>query len=382
MPTCEPLRAEQTGQSADPNNTDTYAPEFDVEVSGRKLDPTTRGDVLSVKVDMDSKELDHFEFTVNNWDDRTLSFKYSDTDTFDVGRDVVVRLGYSNRLVAVMRGKIEALSPKFPESGSPTLLVSGSSSLCLLRGRKPAKHEQKQFLAMTDYEIAEVVAQRNGLTPIVTREGPRHAEVWQRDLDDAMFLMERAKRIDFELYVQTDEQGRESLFFLKPKDRRDSGMTRVYVFEWGRSLMSFTPKLNAARQVASVVVHGWDPTRKTAIEATADVNSLPGAKGRGRSGPDVAGRKGDQVVDAPVTTQDEAQKLAEALLRDKAYEFITGDGRVIGIPDLKPGDNVELCGLGTRFSGLYYVKTVSHSVGGDGYTTTFGVRRVFDGGLA
>ena len=94
----------------------------------------------------------------------------------------------------------------------------------------------------------------------------------------------------------------------------------------------------------------------------------------------MAGRKGDQVVDAPVTSQDEAQRLAEALLRDKAYQFITGDGRVIGIPDLRPADNVELCGLGKRFSGLYYVKSVSHAIGGDGFTTTFGVRRVFDGG--
>jgi phage protein D len=349
-------------------------------VEGQKLDPTTRGDVLSVKIDMDMENLDRFDLSVNNWDDRTLSFKYSDTATFDVGNKLTIRMGYANRLVTVMQGKIEALAPKFPESGSPTLSVSGTSRLCDLRGRKPGKDEQKQFLKMTDWEIAEVVARRNDLTPVVTREGPRHDEVWQRDLDDATFLMERAKRIDFDLYVQTDEQGRDALYFVKPKDRRDSSTVRVYVFEWGQSLMSFAPKLNAARQVASVVVRGWDPERKEAIEAKADVNSLPGTKGKGKSGPDVAGRKGDQVVDAPVTSQEEAQRLAEALLRDKAYQFITGDGRVIGIADLRPGDNVELCGLGQRFSGLYYVKSVGHAIGGDGFTTTFGVRRVFDGG--
>ena len=380
MPICEPQRAEQPGASEDPNNTDTYAPEFEVEVQGQKLDPTTRGDVLSVKVDMDMDNLDRFEMVVNNWDDSTLSFKYSDTTTFDVGNRVTVRLGYANRLVTVMRGKIEALAPKFPESGSPTLSVSGTSNLCDLRCRKPAKDEQKQFLDMADYEIAEIVARRNGLTPIVTKEGPKHPEVWQRDLDDAMFLMERAKRIDFDLFVQTDENDQEALYFIKPKDRRDTNTVRVYVFEWGRSLMSFAPKLNAARQVASVTVRGWDPSTKQAIEAKADGSSLPGNKGSGKSGPDVAGRKGDQIVDAPVRSKEEAQKLAESLLRDKAYQFITGDGRVIGIADLKPGDNVELCGLGTRFSGLYYVKSVSHSIGADGFTTNFGVRRVFDGG--
>jgi Bacteriophage probable baseplate hub protein len=381
MAACDPPRPEQSGQSPDPNNTDTYAPEFEVEVQGEKLDPTTRGDVLSVKVDMDIDNVDRFELSVNNWDDTSLFFKYSDTDTFDVGKYVTVRLGYANRLVTVMRGKIESLSPKFPESGSPTLSVAGRNSLCDLCGRKPAKDEQKHFVDRTDDEIAELIAQRNGLNAIVTRPTPRYPEVWQRDLDDAMFLMERAKRIDFDLYVQADEQGRESLYFVKPTDRRDSTKVKVYVFEWGKSLMSFTPRLNAARQVATVTVRGWDPKQKKAIEANANSGSLPGARGEGKSGPEFAGRKGDQVVDAPVTTQDEAQKLAEALLRDKAYEFITGDGRVIGIPDLKPGSNVELCGLGKRFSGVYYVKSVSHSIGADGYTTSFGVRRVFDGGV-
>jgi uncharacterized protein len=81
-----------------------------------------------------------------------------------------------------------------------------------------------------------------------------------------------------------------------------------------------------------------------------------------------------------VTSKEEAQKLAQSLLLDKAYQFITGTGKVIGLPDLRPGDNVELLGLGQRFSGDYYVKTVSHSLGADGFTTTFGVRRVYDGG--
>jgi phage protein D len=384
VPVCDPPRPEQSGHSADPNNTETYAPEFEVEVDGRKLDPTTRGDVLSVKVDMDLDNLDRFEFTVNNWDDASLSFKYSDTTTFDVGNRVIVRLGYANRLMTVMQGKIESLAPKFPESGSPTLSVSGRNSLCDLSGRKPAKGERKHFVNVTDLEIVEEVAGRNGLKVNRTGvpQGPRHAEVWQRDLDDAMFLMERAKRIDCDLFVQVDEDGQERLHFVRPTDGRDSSKVRVYVFEWGRSLMGFTPKLNAARQVASVTVLGWNPDQKKVIEAKVDASSLKGAKGAGKSGPEVAGRKGDQIVDAPVISEEEARRLAESLLYDKAYQFITGEGRVIGIPDLKPGDNVELCGLGTRFSGLYYVKSVGHSLGGDGYTTSFGVRRVHDGGVS
>jgi phage protein D len=54
---------------------------------------------------------------------------------------------------------------------------------------------------------------------------------------------------------------------------------------------------------------------------------------------------------------------------------------VIGIPDLRPGDNIELQGLGKRFSGAYYVTKVEHSLGNNGYLTQFEVRSLTDGGI-
>ena len=40
---------------------------------------------VDVKVVMDMENMTSCELTVNNWDDRTLDFKYSDSDAFDVG---------------------------------------------------------------------------------------------------------------------------------------------------------------------------------------------------------------------------------------------------------------------------------------------------------
>jgi phage protein D len=50
------------------------------------------------------------------------------------------------------------------------------------------------------------------------------------------------------------------------------------------------------------------------------------------------------------------------------------------LPDLRPGDNLELQGLGRRFSGVYYVLKVEHALGNSGYQTRFDVRKPFDGG--
>ncbi|HEX5736456.1 MAG TPA: type IV secretion protein Rhs [Blastocatellia bacterium] len=362
--------------------TDYYAPNFKIEVEGRELDPESKGDVLDVKVVMDLENLTSFDFTINNWDDKGIFFKYSDTSEFDVGRGVHVQMGYADRLLSMVHGQITTLSPKFPESGSPTLAVSGLDSMFKLRDSKPEKGADK-YVKMTDWEIAKRVAEDKGLKPQVTEEGPRHDLVMIKNQDYATFLMERAKRIDFDFYVQTNE-GKDTLFFVKPKDGRDASKARVYVFEWGVSLINFTPTLTLSNQVGSVTVHGWDPAAKEVVKYTAEPKDLPPSKGGGTSGPQAAQNsnkgKQDVVIDAPVTSQEEARKLAVSLLMERAYEFITGSGQVIGVPDLRPGDTLEIHGLGKRYSGDYYVKKVEHALSSSGYLTNFEVRRTYDGG--
>jgi uncharacterized protein len=365
--------------------TSYYAPNYRIEVEGRELDPESRGDVLEVKVTLDKDNLSSFELSINNWDDRRLDFKYSDTQIFELGKRVDVQLGYADRLRSMVRGQITTLTPRFPESGSPTIGVSGQDSMVRLRDRKPDAGESRKYVDRTDAQIAQEVARRNKLRSRVTAGGPPHELVVQKNQDDAQFLMERAARIDYDCYIEQDPQtGEDTLVFVQPTDARDSRPSRVYVLEWGKSLMSYSPQLTVARQVARVTVRGWDPRAKEAIVYTATPADLPGSAGAGTSGPatvqQALGDKQDLLVDAPVTNGQEARELAISILRERAYAFNTGTGRIIGMPDLRPGNNVELLGLGRRFSGLYYVTKVEHTLGSGGYTTTFDVRRPFDGG--
>src|SRR5579862_9103119 len=101
--------------------TDYYAPDYKIVVEGQEIDPESKGDVLELKVTMDLDNMTQFEMTVNNWDDKHLTFKYSDTGTFDLGNHVQVQMGYAGGLLSMVQGLITSLTPHFPESGSPTL---------------------------------------------------------------------------------------------------------------------------------------------------------------------------------------------------------------------------------------------------------------------
>lgn len=382
-------------------STRSYAPDFNVEIEGEELDPETKGDVLDLKVTMEKDASASVDVTFSNWDDKNLFFKYSDTDTLNIGSQVHVRMGYAGGLVSVMRGSIQGLTPRFPQSGSPTIVVSAQDDMQVLKHRRPTRGEEVQYLEKADWQIAQAVAERNGLRAEVTREGPVHAEVIQKDQDDAQFLMERAKRIDFDCFMRTDpDSGQAVLYFVKPMDARGGGRSRSYDLGWFQTtqvfsgdaprgtdlhpLLSFEPRLSMSRQVGELTVRGWDSAKKEPIVASATVSDLPN-EGAGTSGPRAAqaaaGERKDVVVDAVVTSEQEARELAVSLLRERAYQFLTASGEVEGLPELRPGDNVNLWGLGTRFSGAYYVTKVQHSLGAGGFLTRFESRRVSDGGL-
>ena len=371
-----------TQQSGLPH-TDYYAPGFRVEVDGEQLSPQTNGDVLSIKVKMDMDNMTSFDLSIANWDDQTLDFKYSDSNTFDIGRQVHIKLGYADRLISMITGQITSMAPKFPQQGPSTLTISGLDGMFRLKDRRPEEGEETKYTQKSDWQIAEIIAARNNLQVEVTREGETHAEVVQKNQDDAQFLMERAKRIDFDCFLLTDpETSTTTLYFQRPTDGRDSSRVRNYALRWGENLISFMPTINVSEQVGKVTVRGWDPAAKQAIVATATPEDLPQNSRGGNSGPAASQQsqqKSDVVVDAPVTSNQEAFELAKSLLLERAYRYITATGQIIGLPDLRPGDNLSLSGLGTRFNGDYYLKKVEHSLDGSGYKSQFTARRMYEG---
>lgn len=368
---------------------DYYAPRFEVEVEGQKLPAEKVADVLSCKVVMDLNNLTSFDLTVNNQatsapglDGKpgSLRFQYVDDRLFYVGNRVKIKMGY-DKLLPMVTGLITSMTPSFPESGPPSLSIAGQDEMILLKNSKPGKKDKKRWEEVYDYQVAQDIAKRHKLDTDISTDTsglPKHDEVVQKNQDDATFLMERAKRIDFECAIVTDPTGsaRPKLIF-KPAGDRRSGSADRYVFTWGRNLINFAPRLTIANMVSKVTVRGWDPDEMKPIEYTATPSDL-GIQ-RGDTGPSLVakalGAKQEQVVDSPVTSLAEAQKLAKALLQENADRFVTGNARCIGLPDLRPGHLVELRELGERFSGDYLITKVEHSISSSGYFTQFAVRR-------
>lgn len=386
---------------------DGYAPTMRVLVDGKVL--TTQratkvgdetipiGDVVDLSVTLDLKDPGQFSLTLSNWSDRSLELLYG--ESFKLGQPISIDLGYADELTRVFTGKISTLAPTFPDGGAPTITIRGQDAKRGMANIKPRDGEKTRFENATDIEVAREVARRLKLRArIPDKPGLPRELIVIKNQTYAQFLAERASRIEFEFYVDVDDDGLDALYFVPRADGRDSTPVEAFVLVWGLgegrapssngasdsagdgvdqtpSLISFSTSMTDNDQVKELTVQGWDPKTKSAIAYTATDKDLARAPAKRQQENVAAEGSNDVIVHKTVASKEEARKLAISLLKERRNQFAKGSGKVVGLPGLRPGKLVELRGLGPRFSGDYYVTKVEHSLGGSGFVTSFDVDR-------
>jgi uncharacterized protein len=383
-----------------------YVPHFEVRAHGDNLKSNVVDDILQVTYKDSINEIDSFTIEINNWDAGKRTFKFAPAlpeyaGIFDPGAPIEIHMGYQNNLRRMMRGTVTSIEPVYSESAAPTLSVGGQNELFELLTEK----HTKSWLdgASTDTAIAKELCGlplkkgQAGLgIPIETNPSPTEtpeAFVYMSSQYDVVFLLERARRHGYELYVKDrDKDGKPTLYFGLSESKVTSP---VYRLEWGKSLISFRPRLTTSRQISTVEVRGWDRKSNEEIDQSYTLEEL--WKDQNKSQTEIArlsqiasayGQKTDIVTDRPVHTKKEAKELAKSILSDQSKKLIEATGSCIGLPDLRAGVSLEIVGFGAQtdrkgnvvgpgsdFDGEYFVTETTHSIGANGYRTDFSARR-------
>ncbi len=194
-----------------------------------------------------------------------------------------------------------------------------------------------------------------------------YEHVIQDNRTDMEFIHDRARRVGYLAYVENDK-----LVFHKSSPQSSSA-----VLEWGKNLTDFQARLTSAGQVNNSEVRGWDIKQKTAI--TGNKNSpigTPTVAGENHGGKLASKAFGISSIaevfnNYPVTNQSEADMLAQSTLNDRCQAFFQAEGTCWGNTAIRAGKQVEIKGVGTRFSGVYLITRAVHRYNIEGYTTEF-----------
>jgi phage protein D len=361
----------------------TYTSTLTLKIDGTAATDALLADILQVSVEESLHLPGMFTLVINNnyYPGNTADAAWTHDALFAIGKTVEIGFTSSTtdateyataKTATVLKGEITAIEAQFTsESQAPIIIRGYDASHRLHRGR-----QSRSFTEMKDSDIVSQVAGGVGLTVSATDTVQVHKYVFQENQTNMEFLRERAARNGFELFMQDG-----TLKFRKPASGGSVTLT------WLKDLLSFRVRVSSSEQVGSVEVRGWDyVTGKAAIVSTANSATLLTSNDHGTGVSKAAAFSGKPsgskliVVDLPVWSSAESDKIAQSLFDELGGEYIHADARADGNPDIRPGKVVTLANMG-KYNGSYYVTATRHLYQGRIYSTEFSVRGLRGGDL-
>ncbi|HEX2088300.1 MAG TPA: VgrG-related protein [Solirubrobacteraceae bacterium] len=331
---------------------------LEVRVGGTDVGATVGSKLVDVVADGRLRLPDRLTIRLHDPD-----LQLVDRGPFEVGADVVVRLGSPDADGAspVFDGQITGLEPEFTQRGAMLVVNALDRGHLLQRTSRTKTYEQMSY-----GDIARQVASAAGLSSGTIGSGLSLAFVQQSNETDWDFLWRLALEADYEVKVT----GRQLNF--RPAGRTAGSPVAL---TWGHDLLEFRPRVTGVQQVDEVTVRGWDPTSRQPITATS---SAPAPESRlGIDRDDLVSALGDgqaTVADHPVLSQRHADAIAASLAAQLASVYVEGEGIAEGTPGLTAGAQAKIEGVGERFSGTYALTGVRHVYRSrSGYRTHFSI---------
>lgn len=339
---------------------------FAVKLDGRPIVADLSLWIVNVTVEDDLDLPSMFTLELISKTDERGSTPFTDDQRLALGAAVEISLGYGDDRESLIVGEITALEPTFSIAGLPSLIVRGYDKRHRLNGSR----RTRGFIEKTDGAIAEEICDAVHVPISVNKNGVEHSYVLQADQTDLEFLIERARRMHFELAMNGG-----TLSF-RPVANDAS---RILTLSLGDDLLEFRPRMSVV-PMTELRVLGWDPKEKQPITASANAENqavpMGGKQSAAQHAETIFGKAIETIMRVPVLSQAEADQAAVGRFNAAQLDFIRGDGRLRGRTDVRAGRVLRFVDLGQRFSGDYYVTSAVHRYSRrDGYHTDFRVRR-------
>jgi len=343
-------------------------PRVKILIAGQSMGTELENDLISAEVtdDIDAPSMVELKFITQ--DIRTQKITWvDDRRIFFIGQTLQVQMGYDKNLITIIDGEITGLEPEFIQDRTPILGVRGHD----LRHRLLRGTQTQSFVKMTDSEIASQIARAKGLYPVVTDSQVKLDYVLQHNQTDWDFLQERASRIGYEVIINDNK------LYFKP---RQNDQPKILTLTYPNDLLEFLPRLSSLSQIQKVEVKGWNLKEKKAFVSQAGVgkeSKMQGTKTGAQTVKEIFTQSNNTtVVTDPVTSKAQADQMALGEFQNSAITYVTAEGVCSGNPQIRAGKVIEIQGVGTSFSGLYYITKAEHKLFiEEDYQTSFTARR-------
>lgn len=309
--------------------------------------------VESIQISLNLEDAASASFTVTNiYDLKSHSIKSSVKKALSLGNIVKIKLGYDSELETVFQGFIYERSVQFSDIPSMQVTAMDVKRLMIDNYREnytwdKTKHSEIFQEIMKDYEKMKLKVQVDNTTTVIEKNS-----IVQKG-NDLQMVKKLCKAANRKFIVCGGKA-----YFTEKNEKEP--MTPLL---WGQDLISFSQRAS----YVDVNIEVWG-NKKGESEKKVEKRSVTSSTDMKR----VRQKSTTNVIVMPdVDSLDELKNRADEAEESMKERIQSGSGSCVGIPVMIPGRYIEIKGLDDDINGKYYLKSVSHNFGGDGYTTEF-----------
>lgn len=328
-------------------------PAIKIKCQGKDIISSLQAAVEDVSINLSLDHASSCSFTiVNAYDLKARTFYSKFKSQLVLGTVINVEIGYGSATTMVFKGYISEVSYEFREVPVISITALDVRRLMMESNARMIIHSVQSY----SQAFSEVMKryQKICTSLVIDKTNEKLPNVTQRLPDYDFVAHELCRKADREFFVLAGKA-----YFRTPQKVTAPIMT----LEWGKGLVAFAR--NALYYDGTVRVIGFDEANKKPLVAEEKVKGDP---------------KQQTVISEPqptVTTDPDAYELEQAKKRAKAegnrnkQKSQGGRGTCIGLPEIVPGRFIKLNKLDKDIDGTYYIKSVNHNLGADGFTTSF-----------
>lgn len=335
-----------------------------VQVAGQ---PDERVAALLTSMRMEESEggMSTLELHLSNWvatGNGGAEMAFDARSALKLGADLRVGTGDAAAPAEIFRGKVSAIEMVCNYGQPPELVVLAEDALTGARRVR----RSKVYTDMAPADVFNAVAAELGLSPTVNGLATPTTTWAQLNETDLGFLRRLAARFDADLQITGTR------LTVTPRQDVQRGTIDLTL---NSQLARIRITADLADQVTATTATGWNAREGSAVSGSASAITH-GGPGSGKSGVafarDLFGARSEQVGAVVVSSDDEAQAVAEAALDQRARRFVRAEGTAEGNARMRVGAQVRLSGVSAQFDNTYYLVQACHLFDlRQGYRTEF-----------
>jgi len=330
-------------------------PAYKINANGSDLSTTLKLHVAEMVITLSLNAVLSVVIKLSDlYDEKSQSFKSDVKSKFQLGTIVEIEIGYLSETTMVFKGYVAGIGVEFEDHPLLVIQLMDARRLMMARGKKHVLHDVKNYsdafkTVMGSYAklcTTEVDATTDDLTrPLAQTTNDYHFITKE--------LIEKGK-VDREFFILGDKA-----YFREPA-KVTSPIMKV---KYARELLAFSMVSHYLDM--KVVVSGYDPAAQKTVSATEAAKTKDSQSSILNTPPEI------YYIDPDADSLEKAKTRAKFIAERELYKSCTGNGKLVGLPEVVPGRFLEVESLDSLANRKYYLTEVVHTLDAESFTTTF-----------